>query len=77
MEIKILAFGPIKEITRWEEHLFQNILETDSLLKKLIDLFPDLEKFTFQMAVNSDIITQKTYLKNGDEIALLPPFSGG
>ncbi|WP_339609426.1 MoaD/ThiS family protein [uncultured Planktosalinus sp.] len=45
--------------------------------KKLQQQYPALVELTFSIAVNKKIIQQKTLLNPEDEVALLPPFSGG
>lgn len=77
MEINILAFGQITEITGKSSWKISNINSTDELNKKLNELFPALATLKYAMAVNRQVIQQNIELKNEDTIALLPPFSGG
>lgn len=53
--------------------------ETVELLrKKLQTLFPDLSRLgTYLIAVNLEYQDGQTRLSDGDEIAIIPPVSGG
>lgn len=77
MEIQVLAFGQIAEITGKSAWMIADIEDTKTLLEALIKSFPLLQEIKFAIAVNKKIINENTGLKNRDEVALLPPFSGG
>ncbi len=48
------------------------------LQELLIINYPDLKGLDFKVAVNHQIINDENYiLKEEDQVALLPPFSGG
>ena len=51
--------------------------DSDELLKALNTAYPFLEDLKFSMAVDKQLIQENTPLKGNEEIALLPPFSGG
>ncbi|PJB11768.1 MAG: molybdopterin synthase sulfur carrier subunit [Flavobacteriales bacterium CG_4_9_14_3_um_filter_40_17] len=77
MEISILFFGQLAEIIGKPSLSLSNVSNTDDLKAHLQQQFPALEEMTFSIAVNKNIIQQNTHLNAGDEVALLPPFSGG
>lgn len=77
MEIKVLAFGQVAEITGKSEWKNSGINSTNELKANLIEQFPGLLNVKFVMAVNKVIIQQDTKFQNEDTVALLPPFSGG
>lgn len=77
MEIKILAFGQIKEIVGKTTFSIANIYTTDELKNQLINQFPEINNINYSLAINKNIIQINTELQNGDNVALLPPFSGG
>lgn len=77
MEINILAFGQITDITGKSEWKVSGISNTDDLRKELKGQFPDLFLVNFTMAVNKNIVLSNVELQNNDIVALLPPFSGG
>lgn len=77
MEINLLAFGQIAEITGKSTWKMTGIKDTNILIKKLEELFPVLVKMKYSIAVNKKVIQENTVLNDNDTIALLPPFSGG
>lgn len=77
MEIKILTFGQIADITGKTEHRISGVKDTDELNNKLAELFPVLYSIKYSIAVNKKVIQANTVLTNDDTVALLPPFSGG
>lgn len=77
MEIQLLAFGQIAEITGKSTWEMDGIKDTNELIKKLEELFPVLDKTNYSIAVNKKIIQENTTINENDTIALLPPFSGG
>lgn len=77
MEINLLAFGQIAEITGKSTWKMTGIKDTNILIKKLEELFPVLVKTNYSIAVNKKVIQENTILNDNDTIALLPPFSGG
>ena len=77
VKIKLLFFGNISEITGTGEMNYSDAADTDMLELDLKNKFPLLKNFNYRIAVNMKIINEITKLKDGDEIAFLPPFSGG
>ncbi len=80
MKINILAFGIAKEIigsalttTELTDGLSVCDLQTD-----LEEQYPKLKQLTsFMIAVNGAYAEPDTVIKPGDEVALIPPVSGG
>ncbi len=83
MKIKVLYFASIKDrLGKDEEELELKDGETlQSLLNHLKSendvLAKFLEAHSFLFAVNEEIANLDTILKSNDEIAILPPLSGG
>lgn len=77
MEINILAFGQIEEITGTDRFTLPDVQDTETLKSKLSDLYPEINTIPFSISVNKNIINGNHKLEDGDEVALLPPFSGG
>lgn len=75
MTIKLFGIFAEKIGSRQIDIPFCNDLET--LTQYFSKAYPDLNQFQFAVAVNREIVHQNCLLKNEDEIALLPPFSGG
>lgn len=77
MAVKLLLFGQMKELTGNAELIFGQVPDTDQLKKELISSFPQLEKLPFLIAVDKELIQTNTPITDGQELALLPPYSGG
>lgn len=76
-KIKILLFGIIAEKIQAKELLFPVEQDSESLILSLYQRYPVLNELRFTLAVNKKIISLNTPISPYDEIALLPPFSGG
>jgi len=78
MAVTIKYFGAIEEVTGIAEESV-SLDSSDSLeaiKQQLLSNSPGLEQLSFQIAVNQSLADSAT-LKNGDEVAFLPPFAGG
>jgi len=76
MEIKLIAFGQIGEITGKELNIEAEDLT--SLKAKLLSQFPKLADKKFAFAVNRKLVHDETVVLNeNDIVALMPPYSGG
>ncbi|MBK7690977.1 MAG: MoaD/ThiS family protein [Bacteroidetes bacterium] len=75
--IKILLFGNLVEIVGGCELTFPYVADTETLIEALYAKYENLRAQTFSIAVNKSIILENTKIENRDEVALLPPFSGG
>ncbi|EMR03673.1 MoaD/ThiS family protein [Cesiribacter andamanensis] len=77
MEVNILAFGRIAELTAAREWKMQGVRSTEEVRQQLEATYPALQGMRYALALNKKIITADTPLSEGAELALLPPFSGG
>ena len=77
INIKVLFFGSLEDISGCKESKFTDFTNLDSLIKSLEISFPKLKGKTYQIAINKKIESKNINLNEGDEIALLPPFAGG
>ena len=79
MLITIKYFGMLVEITNTTQETYS--LEQDSELEKIeqdiLVKYPKIQHITYNVAVNQKIVDRKHLVKNGDELAFLPPFAGG
>jgi molybdopterin synthase sulfur carrier subunit len=73
--VKIISFGRLKEILGPDFEA--EAKNTDQLLNKLNEKFPQLKDLKLRIAVNQKIISENTELHNNDVAALMPPYSGG
>lgn len=77
MEINILAFGKIADVTASRQWKMKAVGTTDQVRQELEATYPDLRGMQYLMAIDKKIVTADTPLQDGAEVALLPPFSGG
>jgi sulfur-carrier protein len=76
MAVKIQLFGQLKQIAGAAE-LTTDAANTDELAREMIIRFPVLENLPYLIAVDRNVIQGNTSIKAGQELALLPPYSGG
>lgn len=78
MPIKVLFFGRLNDLVHGQgQMVFENIENTDDLIKDIETRFPRFKDYTYTIAVNREMISEIKSLKANDEVALMPPFSGG
>ena len=76
MSIRIILFGQLADIAG--NSVFVNdVTDTDGLISVLHKTYPALAESKYVIAVNKEVITSNTLLNENNEVALLPPFSGG
>lgn len=80
MLIKVLAFGIIKDIVggrQLELDLFGGSTIND-LNRMLKEKYPSLASLkSLMVAVNDEYANDSDLIREGDEVALIPPVSGG
>lgn len=77
MQLTILFFGQLTDITGEASIQLKDIADTDALVLVLNQKFPVLINSKYAMAVDKKVINNNTRLTNNCTVALLPPFSGG
>jgi molybdopterin converting factor subunit 1 len=79
MQLRIKAFGVTKEILGGREIAFENEGQTVAQLRKnLISKYPALAGLkSIMIAVNNNYAEDDIILRPTDEVALIPPVSGG
>jgi molybdopterin converting factor subunit 1 len=79
--ITIRFFAMCREVTGREEEemIVPDGVTADEIWDKIISRYPDLEKYKAQsrIAVNLEYAKASVKLKNGDELCIIPPVSGG
>src|SRR6185437_4430699 len=81
MQVHVLLFGALKDLAARESEAVK--LPEHSTVEQLLHLYmsriPQAEKFaaTLAVAVNREYVSGSHVLQDGDEVALLPPVSGG
>lgn len=73
---KVLFFGELKSITGSSE-IQSDATDIHQLRNTLLTQWPQLQSKTFSIAVNRVVVHDNIGLAPGDEVACMPPFSGG
>jgi sulfur-carrier protein len=77
MEISVLFFGVLAEVTGTHRKYFHGISSYGDLKHRIEDEFPEIVHYNFRIAVNNKIVNDDPLLREDDELAFLPPFAGG
>lgn len=77
MQINVILFGQLTDITGKASLSLQNVSDTDSLIQQLNETYPALANSKYIIAVDKKVIAQNTLLTDNSTVALMPPFSGG
>lgn len=76
--MRVLLFGKLKDITGTNSIEVRGLRKISDLKEFLFQKFPELKNQTFSISVNFEIVLEEDLeIKENDEIALLPPISGG
>jgi molybdopterin converting factor small subunit len=77
MEVKVLFFGVLAEVTGTNFKHYREVKSIGDLKLRIQDDFPEVVHYNFIISLNNEIINNDPKLKDGDEVALMPPFAGG
>ena len=80
MQLRLQFFGNLTDVVSSSTLEWKDDAEVQSvgdLLDKLYSGYPNLNGKTFRVAVNHQFVELDFALSSGDEVALMPPFSGG
>ena len=79
IKLKVLYFAHMREIAgvSRESISLTNNSTLGELMTKIGTIHPRLLEFNFKVAVNRSVAGRRLHLKDGDEIALIPPVTGG
>jgi molybdopterin converting factor small subunit len=77
MEINVLFFGVLADFTGMRRKHYTAIESYSDLKHRIFDEFPGIEHYTYRIAVNRTIMNEDPLLRDGDELAFMPPFAGG
>ncbi|MCJ7450008.1 MAG: MoaD/ThiS family protein [Bacteroidales bacterium] len=77
MVVKVLFFGVLTEVTQTSCKHYNDVNSISHLKFRIQDDFPEIVHYNFRISVNNEIINDDAVLNDGDEIAFMPPFSGG
>lgn len=82
MHVKVVFYGGLKRdvgVKEQELHMEQETLTISQLMDQLIGQYPQLRSKLSSVvyAVGDEIVAEDHPIADGDEVALLPPVSGG
>lgn len=77
MEITVLLFGNLAQIAGTTKLTLQDVKDTITVNDLLQSKFPSFKNKKYVVAVNNQLVKDVQNLNDGDELAFLPPFSGG
>jgi len=78
MKATIKYFGWIAEKKgKSSEEMDHNFINLDELVQFIHSSNPSLSSTNYRVSVNLNLTPSELLLQEGDEIAFLPPFSGG
>ena len=75
--MRLLAFGRLSHLPFDRVTVPADITDSMSLRQLLGERWPELNDPKVRLAVNQVLIHENVALSSGDEIAFLPPMSGG
>lgn len=80
MQVTVLFFGSLTEAVPANRLLWTfnaDVPTVANLRLQLEDAYPTLIGKTYRIAVNQQFVEDAFVLNSGDEVAMMPPFSGG
>lgn len=77
MQVKVLFFGVLVEVTGSNCKFYSDAKSIGALKLLIQDEFPEIVHYNFCISLNNEIVNNDRNLKDGDEVALMPPFAGG
>ena len=83
--LKVKSFAILKDIIGTQQIILQlprkqeGIITVAELRKRILELYPEIsaQRIAMGIAVNAAMANDKSIINDFDEIALLPPISGG
>jgi len=78
--MRIRFFAHLQDVTRCAEmSLVGGGMDADGLWRRLLEAHPGLEKYrsSVRLARNSEYVGPDARFEDADEVALIPPVSGG
>ena len=77
MKVTVLFFRVLTDVTGMSLTVYEGADTLEHLKMRVADDYPETVHYSFRVAVNNEISDVDMPLKDGDEVAFLPPFAGG
>lgn len=77
INIHVLAFGQIADIIGQSTINYSTPTTLLAFKTNIENDYPLLAKIAYRIAINKKLVVEDSTLTEADELALLPPFSGG
>lgn len=77
MKVNVLFFGVLAEVTGTEIKVYGDVKSIENLKQRVTNDFPEIIHYKFNVSLNNEIKHSDASLKDNDEVAFLPPFTGG
>ncbi len=77
MTVTVLFFGVLSEVAGTGTKFYHGVKNLEQLKIRVGDDFPEMVHYSYRISLNNEICDGDFGLKDGDEIAFLPPFAGG
>lgn len=77
MKIQIRTFGPLTDHLTDTELEYSGEPTIAALRRFLLEQYPAIKPVYFRMALGSRMAEDAEEIMDGDEVSLMPPFSGG
>ncbi len=77
MTVKTNLFGVLADIAESSAIEVEGVTTTNDLVREVQKKFPSFHRINFVVSVNRRVVSAGENISENDEIALLPPFSGG
>ena len=77
MQVNVIIFGQLTDITGSNTITINGVEDTDKLIRQLHVSYPALADFPYLIAVEKEIVSSNTLLNDNCTVALLPPYAGG
>lgn len=75
--MRLLAFGKLSHLRLSDIAVPADVTDSDMLRRFLGERWPELNGPSVLLAVNQTLVRGSVPLSQGDEVAFLPPMSGG
>ena len=77
MQVKVLFFGVLSDVTGTDCRHYTEVKSVGELKLRIMDDYPEVQHYNYRISLNNEILNSDMNLNDGDELALMPPFAGG